>query len=301
MSTSLAQSLRPGLLSRSVQRLGAPLRRYPLSMQLSLLWLLGMALVAVFADLLAPYDYTAMDLRARLQPPLFLGGEAAHPLGTDELGRDLLSRLIVSIRMSLLVALAGTVIGAVLGTVIGFVAAHHRRWVDDLLMVLVDFQAAMPFMILALTVLAFFGNSLTLFIAVMGLYGWERYARLTRGLTLAARNQGYAQALECLGAGPLRLYGRHILPNIASTLIVNMTVNFPETVLIESSLSFLGLGIQPPLTSLGNMLGFGRDYLTSAWWIAVCPGIVILLTVIAMSVLGDWARDRLDPTSETRS
>ena len=301
MSTSIVQNHQPGLFARSLLRIGAPLRRYPLTMQLSLLWLLGVGLTAAFADLLAPYDYTAMDLRARLQPPLLFGGEAAHPLGTDQLGRDLLSRLIVSIRMSLLVALAGTIIGAVLGTAIGFAAAHFRRWVDDLLMVLVDFQAAMPFMLLALTVLAFFGNSLTLFVAVMGLYGWERYARLTRGLALAARNQGYAQALECLGAGPLRLYGRHILPNIASTLIVNMTVNFPETVLIESSLSFLGLGIQPPLTSLGNMLGFGREYLTSAWWIAVCPGMVIVLTVLAMSILGDWVRDRLDPTSETRS
>ncbi|GAB5471099.1 MAG: ABC transporter permease [Rhodospirillales bacterium] len=301
MNSALTPTRRYGPVARGLFRFGGALRRFPLAIQLSLFWLGVMVLTALFADLLTPYDYTAMNLRARLQPPLFFGGEWAHPLGTDQLGRDLLSRLIVSIRMSLLVALAGTVIGAVLGVAIGFVAAHFRRWVDDLLMVLVDFQAAMPFMILALTVLAFFGNSLTLFIAVMGLYGWERYARLTRGLTLAARNHGYVQALECLGARPVRLYGRHVLPNIASVLIVNMTINFPETVLIESSLSFLGLGIQPPLTSLGNMLGFGRGYLTSAWWIAVFPGLVVMLTVLAMSILGDWARDRLDPTADRRS
>lgn len=300
MTAPVIDGARPGAVERTLAVVGDRTRRYPLAVWLSFLWLAGIAATAVFADLLAPYDYTAMDLRARLRPPVFLGGEAAHPLGTDQLGRDLLSRLIMSIRMSLLVALAGTVIGAVVGTLVGLLAAHVKGWLDDLLMVLVDFQAAMPFMIIALTVLAFFGNSLTLFVAVMGLYGWERYARLARGLTLAATSQGYAQALDCLGAGPVRLYGRHILPNIAGTLIVNMTVNFPETVLIESSLSFLGLGIQPPLTSLGNMLGFGRDYLTSAWWIAVCPGVIIVLTVLAMSVLGDWARDRLDPTAEPR-
>ena len=149
--------------------------------------------------------------------------------------------------------------------------------------------------------LAFFGNSLTLFIAVIGLYGWERYARIARAMTLAAKTDGYAMAMETLGAGFGRLYGRHILPNIASALIVNMTVNFPETILMESALSFLGLGIQPPLTSLGNMLGFGRDYLTSAWWIAVFPGLTIVVTVLAMSILGDWIRDRLDPTLDTRT
>ena len=267
----------------------------------SLGWLAIVCVVAVFADALAPYDYTAMDLRARLQPPVGIGGTLAHPLGTDQLGRDVLSRLIHSVQMSLAVALAGTVIGAVLGTLIGFLAAHLRGWLDDVLMILVDFQAALPFMLIALTVLAFFGNNLSLFIAVMGLYGWERYARLARGAALAARNAGYAEALVCLGAGPVRLYARHILPNTASSLIVNMTVNFPETILVESSLSFLGLGIQPPLTSLGNMLGFGRDYLTSAWWVAVAPGMVIIVTVLAMSIVGDWARDRLDPKSGSHS
>ncbi len=133
-------------------------------------------------------------------------------------------------------------------------------------------------------------------IALMGIYGWERHARITRGLALSASTHGYAVAVSTLGATPLRIYGRHILPNIASALIVNMTLNFPGTVLMETSLSFLGLGIQPPLTSLGNMLGFGRDYLTTAWWIAVLPGMTIFFATPAMSLLGDWVRDRLDPT-----
>jgi len=271
--------------------------RYPSLMIIAALWLLFMIFVAVFAPLLTPYDYTAIDLRARLQAPFWMeGGALKHPFGTDDLGRDVLSRLIFSIRMSLLVAFLGTVIGAFLGTSLGFLAAHFRRWVDDVVMAAIDFQAALPFFIIALALLAFFGNSLTLFIALMGIYGWERYARLTRGLALSARTHGYAVAVNTLGATPTRIYLRHILPNISSALIVNMTLNFPGTVILETSLSFLGIGIQPPLTSLGNMLGFGRDYLTTAWWITVFPGVTIFLATLAMSLLGDWVRDWLDPT-----
>ncbi|MFV1968877.1 MAG: ABC transporter permease [Pirellulaceae bacterium] len=271
--------------------------RYPPLVTIAALWLLAMIAIAILATQLAPYDYAQMDLRSRLQPPVWLaGGKWNHFFGTDDLGRDVLSRLIFSIRLSLLVAFLGTIIGAVLGTAVGFVAAHFRGWVDDVVMMCIDFQASLPFMIIALAVLAFFGNSIVLFIALMGIYGWERYARITRGLALAASTHGYAVAVTTLGATPMRVYGRHILPNIASTLIVNMTLNFPGTVLMETSLSFLGLGVQPPLTSLGNMLGFGRDYLTTAWWIAVLPGITIFVTTLAMSLLGDWVRDRLDPT-----
>ena len=271
--------------------------RYPPLMIIAALWLLFMIFVAVFAPLLTPYDFTAIDLRARLQAPFWMeGGALNHPFGTDDLGRDVLSRLIFSIRMSLLVAFLGTGIGAILGTSLGFLAAHFRKWVDDIVMAAIDFQAALPFFIIALALLAFFGNSLTLFICLMGIYGWERYARLTRGLALSARTHGYAVAVNTLGATPARVYLRHILPNISSALIVNMTLNFPGTVILETSLSFLGIGIQPPLTSLGNMLGFGRDYLTTAWWITVFPGVTIFLATLAMSLLGDWVRDWLDPT-----
>jgi peptide/nickel transport system permease protein len=262
-----------------------------------MLVLITIIIVAIFAPEIAPFEYSKMDLRARLQAPVWMdGGSIKHLLGTDDLGRDVLSRLIFSIRMSLLVAFIGTVIGAILGTLIGFLAAHFGGLVDDAVMVAIDFQAALPFMIIALAVVAFFGNSIVLFIALMGIYGWERYARITRGLALAARTHGYAVAVNTLGATPIRVYMKHILPNIASALIVNMTLNFPGTVLMETSLSFLGLGVQPPLTSLGNMLGFGRDYLTTAWWIAVFPGVVIFIATLAMSLLGDWVRDRLDPT-----
>lgn len=259
-------------------------------------WLLAVTVVALGADWLAPQDYKQMHLRDRLAPPVFLAGEWRFPLGTDHLGRDILSRLIEAIQMSILIALMGTIIGAAVGTMLGFLAARFRGFVDDIVMTLVDFQASMPFMIIALAVLAFFGNSFMLFLVVVGFQGWERYARIARGLALSASTHGYAVAVKTLGGGSIWIYWRHILPNVSSALVVQMTLNFPETILLETSLSFLGLGIQPPDTSLGNMLGYGRNYLLDAWWIAVMPGVIIFLTTLAMSIVGDWARDRLDPT-----
>ncbi|MFO1083563.1 MAG: ABC transporter permease [Reyranellaceae bacterium] len=286
-------ALQPGSILGDIAR---RIARLPLAVNLAALWLVLMIVLALGADFLMPYSITAIDLKARLSPPLLFGGGIAHPLGTDELGRDVLSRLIMSIRISLLIALMGTLIAATLGTSLGILAAHFRRTVETLILMAIDFQASMPFMIIALSVLAFFGNSLPLFVALMGFHSWERYARITRGLTLAANEQGYASAIRQLGAGPGRIYGLHILPNIASTLIVSMTLTFPEIILLESGLSFLGLGVQPPLTSLGNMVGYGREYITRAPWIMLAPAAVIVLTTLSISLLGDWLRDKLDPT-----
>jgi len=263
---------------------------------IALAWIAGMVLIALLAETIRPYGITAMDLRSRLQPPIFFGGHMNHIFGTDELGRDVTSRLIVSIRISLLIAIGATVIAAVFGTTMGFLAAHFRGWVEQIVLMLIDFQASMPFLILALSVLAFFGNALGLFIVLMGLYGWERHARISRGLAIAANAQGYAAAVRQLGARPMRIYLGHVLPNIASTLIVSATLSFPEVVLLESGLSFLGLGVQPPMTSLGNMVGYGREYLTRAPWILLAPSSVIVMTTLAVSLVGDWLRDRLDPT-----
>ena len=271
-------------------------RRWPSVIVLAFIWVALCLLVTAFATQLSPHDYQAMDLRARLAPPALFGGTWNHMLGTDELGRDVLSRLLASIRVSLLVALAGTVIGSTLGTVLGFLAAHFRGWFDDAVMMLVDAQAAIPFIIVALTVIAFFGNTLTLFVVVVGLYGWQTYARLARGMAMSVTRRGYISAVVALGAQPIRVYLRHVLPNIAGVLIVNATIGLPEVILLETALSFLGLGIQPPLSSLGNMLSYGRSYLGNAWWIAVLPGVVLSLTTLAVSLIGDWVRDRMDPT-----
>ncbi len=269
---------------------------WPPSVLIALVWVAFMAVVALGADWLTPYPFTALDLKARLSPAILFGGSWAHPLGTDELGRDVVARLIMSIRMSLLIAFFGTLLAAIFGTLMGVFAAHWRGKVEGFVMMLVDFQASMPFLIIALATLAFLGNSLILFVCLMGLNSWERYARITRGLAIAANEQGYANAVRQLGASSLRVYGVHILPNIASTLIVSVTITFPETILLESGLSFLGLGVQPPLTSLGNMVGYGREYLTRAPWIMLAPSIVIVATTVSISLIGDWLRDRLDPT-----
>jgi peptide/nickel transport system permease protein len=266
--------------------------RLALTVQLSLIWLAAMLLCAIFVNQLRPYEITQMDLSTRLAPP----GTPGHWLGTDELGRDVLSRLIQSIRASLVIAFGATILSAFFGTTLGFLAAKFRGAVEHIVVMLADFQAALPFLIMALAVLAFFGSSMVLLVCLMGFYGWERYARITRGLAISASAQGYAAAVVQLGAKPSRVYLRHILPNVASTLIVSMTLTFPEIILLESSLSFLGLGVQPPNSSLGNMVGFGREYLTTAPWVMLAPAVVIVLTTLAVSLAGDWLRDRLDPT-----
>lgn len=272
-------------------------RRYPpLLVIASLTFLAAIVTVFALADLLAPFDYRAQALRNRLAPPVFLGGSWSHLLGTDELGRDIFSRLLFAIRFSLLAAFGGTVIGALIGTVLGFVAAHFRGVVEEAIVMLADVQASLPFMLIALSLIAVFGSSFLLFVAIMGFYGWETFARLTRGAVMSAMGQGYTQAVTALGATPFHIYLRHVLPNIFGVLIVQFTLNFPQVILLEASLSFLGLGIRPPLTSLGQMLGAGRAYLTSAWWIAVIPGLVIFLTTVSISIIGDWLRDRFDPT-----
>ena len=263
----------------------------------ALSWLALMLVVAVFADLLRPYSITAIDLGHRLAPPLGFGGTLTHPLGTDELGRDVLSRLITSIRVSLLLAFGATLLGLLMGTSLGLLAAHLGGLVEQAVLMLVDFQAALPFMILALAVLAFFGDSLPILVGLMSFYGWERHARVARGLALAAGAQNYVAAIRGLGAGAWRIYLRHVLPNIAATLVVSATLAFPEVILLESGLSFLGLGVQPPMSSLGNMVGYGRNYIETAPWILLAPSIVIVFTTLAISIVGDTLRDRLDPTT----
>jgi len=248
----------------------------------------------LLAPWIAPYGLEDMDLMARLVAPFT---SSAHILGTDELGRDILTRLLYSLRLSFVLAVCGTLIGAILGTALGFLAARFGGVVDDLVNVGVDFTASLPFIILALTILAFLGTDVKVIIVIMAFYGWDRYAKLSRNLARSAYTQGYAGALEGLGLPTRRILLKHILPNIANALVVNMTLNFPGMILLETSLSFLGVGVQPPMSSLGTMLGFGRDYLTTAWWIAVVPGVAIVISTLSMSVLGDWVQQKLEPQS----
>ena len=259
-------------------------------------YLVVIVLVAIFAPLLQPYEHTAQDLFEMRNPPVFLGGDWRYVLGTDDLGRDVLSRVIYGTRVSVVIALVGTGIGAVLGSALGIIAAHFRGWVDEVVMMFVDAQSAMPFIIFALAVLAFFGGNFWVLVLVVGVDGWQYYARLARGMVFSSSRATYVEAVQSLGIPMWRIYLRHVVPNLLPALMVQFTINLPGTILLETTLSFLGLGVQPPMTSLGQMLGLGRDYLLQAPWIAVAPGLTIFLITLSVSILGDWLRDRLDPS-----
>ncbi|WP_350313702.1 ABC transporter permease [Dickeya fangzhongdai] len=252
--------------------------------------------VAVFADALAPYGFAQIDLRARKMPPLHVVAGSTHWLGTDEMGRDILSRIFFALRMSMLISLGASIISMIIGTALGLIASFRRGFADAIIRVAVDFQASMPFIIIALTVLAFLGNSLTLFICLLGLFGWERFARLTRTMAGLELAKPYIAALHRNGAGSFRIAMVHVLPNILAVVLVTFTVVMPEILILESSLSFLGLGVQPPQVSLGSLVGAGRDYIMTEWWIAIAPGVVIFVLSLTISLIGDQLRDIFDPT-----
>jgi peptide/nickel transport system permease protein len=266
-----------------------------------LIWLCMGVLAAfvacgVFAEWLAPHDPTAQSLRARLRPPLGFGGTAEYPLGTDALGRDVLSRVIFGARVSLAIGATGALIGLVLGTSCGLIAGFARGWVDDAVMFLVDVKLALPYLVIMLTLVSLLGRSMTVLVLVAGFSGWGSYTRMARGMALRAREEQYVLAARSLGAGGARLVFRHVLPNAVAPLVVLATLNLTEVIFLESSLSFLGAGVRPPTPSWGSMLSEGRDYLHTAWWAGVLPGVAIVLVTMSISLTGDWVRDRLDPT-----
>lgn len=281
--------MKDNAVNRSRTRPSAP--KVPVSICICAAWIVAVVFIGVTAHWVAPYNYLLQAPISRFAPP---GSLAGHLLGTDYLGRDVLSNLLVATQTTLMIALIGSVICALIGTSLGFLAAHFGGWIDNLIMGFADAMSSVPFIIIALGVLAFFGSSPLLFVFLVGVSNWERYARLSRGLVLSANQEGYAEAARIVGVPSLRIYLRHILPNIAGPLIVQLTVNFPEIILLESGLSFLGLGIQPPATSLGLMVADGRNYLAIAWWLTALPGLMIVLTTLSISLLGDYLRDRFD-------
>jgi peptide/nickel transport system permease protein len=263
----------------------------PSSIGLCCLWIGIVVIIGITARWISPFDYLSQDPLARFARPF---ASASHLLGSDYLGRDVLSNVLVATQTTLMIALVGSIVCALIGTTLGLLAAHFGGWIDNVIMGFADSMASVPFIIIALGVLAMFGSSPLLFVFLVGFQNWERYARLTRGLVISAREEGYAEAARIVGVPSRRIYFRHMLPNIAGPLIVQFTVNFPEIILLESGLSCLGLGIQPPATSLGLMVADGRNYLAIAWWIAAFPGAVIVLTTLSISLLGDYLRDRFD-------
>ncbi len=258
---------------------------------LGLLVLLFVAVAAVSAPLLAPADPSAQEISRRLTRPL----QAGHLLGTDQLGRDILSRIIYGSRVSLIVGFVSVTISGVLGTTIGLVAGYYRGTLDDAVGWLANVQLSFPFILLAIAVVAVLGAGLRNVIVVLGITGWVVYLRIARGEVLAAREMEYVQAARSIGLGNVGIMLHHILPNIMTPLIVVSSFEVARVVILEASLSFLGLGVQPTIPSWGSMLADGRDYLPTAPWLATFPGLAIMLTVLGINLFGDWLRDELDP------
>ena len=262
--------------------------------------LLIVLIAAVFAPLLVPLDPTAQSLTRVMKPPLWQGEGHIFFMGTDHLGRDLLSRLIYGARISLIVGLSATVLAGSIGLILGMVAGYFGGKVDYLLMRLVDFVLSFPFILLALATIAILGPSLWLIVSLISFRQWTVYARVVRGSVLSIREQEFVIASRAVGGSDLRLIFRHVLPNVLAPVIVIGSLYLGRLIVIEAGLSFLGLGVPPPTPTWGGLLAEGRSYLYVSWWIVTFPGLAITFTVLGANLLGDWLRDVLDPRLRTR-
>lgn len=257
--------------------------------------LLCVGLTALFAPLIAPYDPYKQDLLARLAPPVFLGGDWKHLLGTDALGRDYLSRLIFGARVSLLIGFTAALISAVIGTVLGILGGYFGGKVDAVVMFIVSVRLALPATLVALAVVALFGGSLTVVVSVLGLLLWDRFAVVLRSATMQVRQMDYIAAAEVLGASLPRILLKDVLPNVMNQLIVIVTLEMAHAIILEAALSFLGLGVQPPTPSWGLMISEGKEMLLFESWLITIPGIALFILVFSINMLGDGIRDVTAP------
>jgi len=251
---------------------------------------------AVLAPLIAPHDPLTVDIRHRLSPPAWMDrGTAEHLLGTDQVGRDLLARMIYGGRVSLVVGVAAVLISATIGVLFGLAAGYFGGNTDWTIMTLINVMLTFPFVLLALAVIAVLGPNLLNMVLVLGVAGWPIYARVVRAETLAIREREFVLAGRALGMSHARLVFRQIVPNLVSTIVVIATLQVAQVIILESFLSFLGLGVQPPTPAWGNMLGEGRVYMLNSWWIATFPGLAIFLTTLVINLMGNALRDWFDP------
>lgn len=264
--------------------------------KLSAVIMLAVLACALFPGLFAPQDPFDQDLSRRLMGPWFAARSLeGHPLGTDQLGRDILSRIIHGARITLLVSLFAVAVSAAVGVAAGVVAGFRGGWVDALILRAIDIQLAFPVVLLVIVAVAVTGPSLANVVVMMGLSGWPRFARIARASVLSIRQSEFIEAARAIGVGRWRTMRRHILPNISSALIVYASFELARMILLEATLSFLGLGVQPPTPTWGGMINDGRAYLHISWAVSLFPGLAIALVIFAVNMLGDELRDALDP------
>jgi len=258
--------------------------------------LLTVIVAAVAAPYVAPHDPARQSLIRRFTPPLWVqGGNSAYPLGTDQVGRDILSRIIYAARISLIVGISAVMVSLVVGVTLGLLSGFLRGKVDAVIMTVVDVTLSFPQLLIALAFVAALGPSLLTIIVVLGLTGWERYTRVVRAEVLALREKDFVEAARAMGASSTRMVLRHLLPNTFSSIIVMSTLQVAQAILQEAALSFLGVGTGSAHPTWGQMIALGRDFVSVAWWLATFPGLAILLTVLAINLVGDRLRDALDP------
>lgn len=277
-------------------------RTAPISIIILIALFATLFIFSMMAPVLFPIDLGATDITNRLKSPSFMSnGAEGHILGTDSLGRDFFIRLVYGTRNSLLIGLSSMLIAAAIGTILGVLSGICGGWVDLVISFIVDARLSIPFLILAIVLSSVFGSDKITMTLIIGFTGWATFARLIRGQILQLKNQNFIICSKTMGASNFRMLFEHYLPNIGSILIVEATLKLSSFILLESSLSFLGLGIQPPDTSLGVLVSNGRDYLMTNWWLAIIPSIIIVFIVLDISLIGDWLRDKLDPKLKTNS
>ncbi|MBI2848039.1 MAG: ABC transporter permease [Chloroflexi bacterium] len=267
------------------------MRKFPINPGIPIIILSAFVVTGIFADLIAPYSPTMGSLPNKLLPP----GSAGFLLGTDQLGRDIVSRIIFGSRVSLSVSLLAIGIGATVGTMVGLIAGYIGGKLDSLLMRLTDIALSIPTILLAIVAAVALGSSYRNVILIIGLLLWPRFARQLRGEALAVKQADYVSLARVAGCSSARIICKHIFPNVVPTLLVLCTLETGHVILLEASLSFLGVGVPPPTPSWGGMVAYGRTILASSWWVTFLPGLAILLTVLAINFFGDWVRDKLDP------
>jgi peptide/nickel transport system permease protein len=256
-------------------------------------------LVGAFANFIVPFSPYSQQLDNRLKPPLWRDRQdKIHLLGTDHLGRDVLSRVIYGIRVSLLIGILAVTVSAIFGIILGLIAGFYGGIFDDVIMRIADVQLAIPLILLAIAVIVVLGSSVKVLILVIGLTQWMAYARMVRGETLSLREKDFVMSGYAVGASDLRIILRYIFPNTLASLMVLITLNMALVIVLEAGLSFLGLGIQPPEPSLGTMLSESKDYLNRAWWLSTFPGLTIMIIIMGINLFGDGLRDVLDPRLE---